>query len=65
VVGITREEGGDVYDYFVNLSPFSISQRINGEVSAETSNTLYFENGSTDAPSGKDGTCFDALKARA
>ena len=66
VKGITRDDGGeDVIDYYIKVSPFSIIQMINGEISAQTSNSIYFENMSTGAPSGNAATCFDGLRQRA
>ena len=64
--GITRDDGSDdVIDYYIKVSPFSIIQMINGEISAQTSNSLYFENMSTGVPSGNDSTCFNGLRQRA
>ena len=66
VKGITRADvNDDVIDYYIKVSPFSIIQMINGEVSAQTSNSLYFENMNTGAPSGNDATCFNGLRQRA
>lgn len=66
VHGLTRDDGDDVYDYHINLKPFQVTQRVNGEVSAMTT-SLYFEDrtSSTDAWVTEGSTCFDGLRSRA
>lgn len=63
--GLTRGEGGEEFAYSVSLNPFSFNQTVDGKLTAQSYNQLYFEDRQAGQGSQGTDTCFDGLAQRA